>query len=209
MSHHPGRPEDFSRARGEKEVSAAPRDPLMPPPNWDTVRDGPWGSGARVKPAAEVERGPAPKGMHYTNTGSPYADLELDSRPGDDVKLGATKKDAGKADLYTLFLDYFPNAVAAVANVSEYGARKYHEKGWLKVPDGYRRYSNADLRHLKLECTEGPYDDGDSGLAHASQHAWNALARLELALRAGSIEDRRGNDIVDGKPVLGTARRVG
>lgn len=116
---------------------------------------------------------------------------------------GNVKFDHGKHPVYTLFLDYFPRACLAVANVSEYGSRKYHAKGWVSVPNAIPRYSDADLRHLMLESIEGPYDINDSGLAHAAQHAWNALARLELMLERGFIQDRRGNEIgPDGKPIL-------
>lgn len=120
-----------------------------------------------------------------------------------------SKLDYGKNPLFSLFLDYFPRAAAAVSMVSEYGSRKYVAKGWITVKDGVTRYTDADLRHLQKECIEGGYDDTDSGLSHAAQHAWNALARLELKLMNGEVENRRGNDIgPDGKPVLGTARKV-
>lgn len=138
------------------------------------------------------------------------AQAKSDAAPaGDDTAAGGTKLDYGKHAVYSLALDYFPRALGAVANVSEYGSRKYAAKGWLKVPNGKVRYSDALGRHLLKEAIEGPYDDGDSGLSHAAQAAWNALARLELMLIGGSVEDRRGNDIgPDKKPVLGTARKV-
>lgn len=116
------------------------------------------------------------------------------------------KLDAGKAPIHSLFMEYFPHAIAAVAMVSEYGARKYTPGGWKTVPDGIRRYTDADVRHLTKEVTEGAYDVTDSGLAHAAQHAWNALARLERQIVEGKVEIMRGNDIgPDSKPVLGTA----
>jgi len=129
---------------------------------------------------------------------------------GDEFRAKAGKKfDGGKAPIASLFMRYFPRAVQAVANVSEYGARKYTPEGWKTVPDGIARYGDAMARHEIKQFIEGPYDDGDSGLSHAAQVAWNAMARLELALAAGKIEDRRGNDIgSDGKPVLGTARKA-
>jgi hypothetical protein len=37
-------------------------------------------------------------------------------------------------------------------------------------------------RHLIAEEIEGPID-ASTGLSHAAQTAWNALARLELMLR--------------------------
>lgn len=127
---------------------------------------------------------------------------------GIDPKTGGAKLDADKIDYYSLFLDYFPRAVTAVAYVSEYGARKYHLKGWEKVPNGYVRYSAADVRHIMKEMMGEQFDDSDSGLSHAAQHAWNAMARLELALQAGTTQCVRGNELVGGKPVLGTSKVV-
>lgn len=127
-------------------------------------------------------------------------------------RAGATKLDYGKAQVFKLFLKYFPLAVSAVSNVSEYGLRKYNPggdgTGWQEVPDGINRYGDGLVRHLLKEVTEGGYDEKDSGLSHAAQAAWNAIARLELLLRAGKVEDRIGNELKDGKPVLGTARKA-
>lgn len=121
---------------------------------------------------------------------------------------GATKLDAGKAPVWQGFIDYFPNAMLAVAWTSDYGFRKYGEwGGWRKLPNAIRRYFDGNARHNLLNSVE-VYDDGDSGLAHAAQDAWNAMAKLELLIAEGKVEIRRGNDIVNGKPVLGTARRA-
>lgn len=124
----------------------------------------------------------------------------------------AVKYDGAKAPVVQGFLHYFPNAMMAVAWVSEYGSRKYAWRGWQDVENGIVRYTDADARHLLLEGIEGPYDDNDSGLAHAVQHAWNAMARVERMIVEKQIEVRRGNDIdkSSGKPlpVLGTARKV-
>lgn len=126
----------------------------------------------------------------------------------------ASKKDVGKPPVVRGFLNYFPRAIQAVAMVSEYGDRKYsttpglYPVQFLDVPDGQRRYADGLGRHLLKQATEGPYDDTDSGLAHAAQVAWNAMTVLEKLLRDGGLEMRRGNDIVDGSPVLGTASKV-
>lgn len=154
-----------------------------------------------------------PEGIREIDNGranDPRVQLAERARAGE--VGGARKLDAGKAQVFKLFLKYFPLATIAVSNVSEYGLRKYNPggegTGWQEVPDGVNRYSDALGRHMLKEVTEGPYDDSDSGLAHASQVAWNAMARLELLLRAGKIEDRIGNDLKAGKPVLGTARKA-
>lgn len=124
----------------------------------------------------------------------------VEAAPAGDGPGGATKLDAGKMPVVSFFLNYFPHAILAVTTVSEYGARKYAKgnpegTGWKKVPDGKRRYTDALGRHLVKEKVEGPYDDSDSGLSHAAQLAWNALARLEIMLEAGEIEDRRGREL--------------
>lgn len=95
-------------------------------------------------------------------------------------ELGA-KLDAGKSPIYRGLIDYFPNACRAVADVSAVGAKKYAWKGWNSVSDGVPRYSDALMRHLVSESYE--LLDPDTGLTHASQVAWNAMARLELILR--------------------------
>lgn len=95
------------------------------------------------------------------------------------------KLDQGKAPLFRGLLDYFPRACLAVSEISAIGAAKYAWKGWESVPDGFLRYTDALARHLVAEAIEGPYDAGPGGTGklHASQVAWNALARLELFLR--------------------------
>ena len=105
---------------------------------------------------------------------------------GISAKAPGAKLDFGKAPIFQGLIDYFPRAITAVADVSRRGAEKYSWKGWETVPDGFKRYSDALARHLTKESTEGRYDTGPNGLGpevlHASQVAWNALARLELLL---------------------------
>ena len=97
------------------------------------------------------------------------------------------KLDSGKPAVFRGLIDYFPRACIEVARISTLGASKYTWKGWESVPDGINRYSDALVRHLCAEAIEGPFDAGPKGLGadvlHASQVAWNALARLELILR--------------------------
>ena len=90
------------------------------------------------------------------------------------------KLDAGKLQV-GLMIFGFANALDAVAAVTTFGARKYTPNGWRQVPDGFNRYTDAMGRHLLAEM-KGQSHDPDSGLLHAAQTAWNALARLELLL---------------------------
>lgn len=89
------------------------------------------------------------------------------------------KLDAGKP-LAGVIGD-FGLALLAVAEIGTFGAKKYTRGGWQSVPDGITRYSDAMWRHLLKESQES--HDPDSGLTHQAHAAWNALARLELALR--------------------------
>ena len=106
--------------------------------------------------------------------------LEADPH-GRDPHAAGSKLDAGKLHIVTHFLHYFPRACAAVTEVSDYGAQKYTSRGWVDVPNGFERYSDALGRHLIAEGYES--HDADSKLSHAAQVAWNALARLELMLQ--------------------------
>jgi hypothetical protein len=98
-----------------------------------------------------------------------------------DLHRPGAKDDAEKPRL-GLVLGGFPRALRAVGEIGTFGARKYTDNGWISVPDGEARYTDALLRHL-LADFEGETLDPESGHTHAAHAAWNALARLELALR--------------------------
>ena len=91
------------------------------------------------------------------------------------------KLDAGKNRL-GLVLQGFANALEEVGRVGTFGANKYTDNGWMSVPNGHARYTDAAYRHLLKEA-QGELLDLESGLQHAAHAAWNALARLELKLR--------------------------
>jgi len=98
------------------------------------------------------------------------------------------KLDSGKVCAFRGAIDYFPRAIESVAAVSTFGASKYAWKGWETVPEGFERYSDAMVRHL-ISAGKGEAADPDSGLLHDAHTAWNALARLELKLRALESND--------------------
>jgi hypothetical protein len=106
--------------------------------------------------------------------------LETDPTGKKPNELGA-KLDAGKNRL-GLVMCGFARALQEVGKVGTYGAGKYTDNGWVEVPAGEQRYTDAMLRHLLREAT-GEEHDPDTGLRHAAHAAWNALARLDLALR--------------------------
>jgi hypothetical protein len=100
-----------------------------------------------------------------------------------------TKLDRGKARV-GLVLGGFSRALMAVSEVGTYGAQKYTDRGWVEVPNGAERYTDAMGRHLLKEAA-GEKMDEETGLLHAAHAAWNALARLDLILR--EIENREEN----------------
>ena len=93
------------------------------------------------------------------------------------VKYDAGKPRAG------LVLGGFSLALLEVSKVGTFGAEKYTDDGWTSVPNGRSRYTDAMLRHI-LQDLSGEEVDAESGIAHDAHAAWNALARLELKLRA-------------------------
>jgi len=100
---------------------------------------------------------------------------------GRDAHSPGAKLDAGKAE-FDMVLFSFPQALAAVNAIGALGAVKYTKGGFLEVPDGVRRYLNADMRH-KVKHESGELNDPDTGHLHLAHAAWNAIARLELYLR--------------------------
>lgn len=113
---------------------------------------------------------------------------------GFDAHQPGSKLDAGKLRV-GLVLMGFSRAITAVAQVGTYGAAKYTDNGWVEVPDGQRRYTDAMFRHLLAE-THGVVDE-ETGLLHAAQAAWNALARLDLYIREKERIDGVEKDICD------------
>lgn len=134
----------------------------------------------------------------YDNHGILNSTQEKDPN-GKSGKEPGSKLDAGKAPIWQGVMGYFPRAIIALASLSGYGANKYTWKGWETVPDGENRYGNAMGRHIAKEAIEGDWDldaqndpkfPGD--ILHATQIAWNAMARLELMLRRKDSEKARG-----------------
>ncbi len=102
------------------------------------------------------------------------------SRPSTGRPPGV-KLDAGKPRLGLVFMT-MARALQEVGEVATFGAEEYSDNGWLAVPDGERRYTDAMLRHLMKEAV-GEERDAGSNLRHAAHTAWNALARLDLMIR--------------------------
>lgn len=99
------------------------------------------------------------------------------------------KLDQGKNRL-GLVMFGFARALQEVGKVGTYGAQKYSDNGWMEVPDGKRRYTDAMFRHLMKEAA-GEEIDPDTQLLHAAQTAWNSLSRLELMLREKEAKESK------------------
>jgi hypothetical protein len=145
-------------------------------------------------------------------------DMETDPT-GRCAKEPGAKLDEGKV-MAGLMVEGFARALWAVAEVSTYGANKYSYRGWEKVPDGQKRYFDAQMRHTLCESM-GERNDKATGLTHAAHEAWNALARLELMLREDcfkkggfyeDLQDKRhgvcGEEDVDTESPIPPSKRV-
>ena len=97
-----------------------------------------------------------------------------------DQHAPGAKLDAGKVRL-GLVLGGFANALVEVGKVGTFGAAKYSDNGWLEVPHGEKRYTDALFRHLLTDEEV----DSESGLLHLAHACWNLLAVLELHLLEG------------------------
>ncbi len=101
---------------------------------------------------------------------------------GKSANEAGAKLDHGKNRL-GLVLGGFSQALEQVGRVGTYGANKYTDNGWMEVQNGVQRYTDAMLRH-QFKMLGGEAFDPDTGLLHAAHAAWNALAVLELKMRA-------------------------
>lgn len=89
-----------------------------------------------------------------------------------------------------LVLHGFRNALLEVSKLATFGAEKYAEDNWEFVENGYKRYTNAMLRHYLSEHT-ATSKDPETGLLEAAHIAWNALARLELLLKELQCDEKQ------------------
>lgn len=86
-------------------------------------------------------------------------------RQSQSATSGGRKFDGGKPR-YGLLP---PKALKATVEILTFGAEKYEEGNWKRVPDAQKRYFDALMRHL-WAWKDGEKDDPESGknhLAHA------------------------------------------
>lgn len=102
------------------------------------------------------------------------------------------KHDQQKPNIAILF--DCPLALAEIARVMEYGAKKYNRKNWALVEDK-ERYESASLGH-QMSFHNGEYLDDESGLQHMAHSICSQLFLLELKLRENSS---RQNEVLNAK----------
>ena len=95
------------------------------------------------------------------------------------------KIDQGKVRMH-LITGGMARAITEVAKVATFGAAKYTDGGWTSVPDGFRRYEDAQQRHAAARHMNETHDQ-ESQLPHLAHEAWNALAKLDLYLREKAV----------------------
>lgn len=97
------------------------------------------------------------------------------------------KYDTGKPRIGEMIKD-FAIPLLEVCKVWEFGANKYAKSNWKKVENGEDRYTNAMIRHLLVEDTEG--NDVEMQIEHYAAVAWNALARIKF-LKEGENDEEK------------------
>ena len=111
------------------------------------------------------------------------AALESTDRHLSSVDLHAPGAKDDKAKPMAGVLLDFSRALQLVADVGTYGAKKYKRQGWVTLPEGSQRYTDALVRHLLAMDVDPDGLDKETGLPHLAHIAWNALAVLELQAR--------------------------
>lgn len=111
---------------------------------------------------------------------------------GLDQHQAGAKVDAGKVRMH-LITGGMARAITEVAKIATFGAAKYTDNGWISVPDGFRRYEDAQQRHAAKRHM-GEELDSDSGLLHLAHECWNAMAKLDLHLREVSALKEASSD---------------
>jgi hypothetical protein len=96
-----------------------------------------------------------------------------------------TPAEYAKPPLASGLLDYFPDALAAVAEVSRVGSLQHHpDKPMHWDKDKPADHADSLMRHfMKRGATDG------DGQLHSAKTAWRALALLQLEIEAQALWD--------------------
>ena len=104
-------------------------------------------------------------------------------------RLSADSKERKGIPLARGFLDYFPNAMAEVAKLSQLANEKHNPGQEMHWSFGKSNdHADCELRHM---IDRGEIDDED-GLLHDVKKAWRAMADLETTLIARGAKPGRG-----------------
>lgn len=93
---------------------------------------------------------------------------------------GSGLKFDGDKSRWSLLMGGMPKALAGVAAVLTFGAKKYAAHSWKQVENNKERYRDALYRHLN-QLEAGELVDAESGLSHWDHIACNALFLSELS----------------------------
>lgn len=172
-----------------------PKDEMPPPASTEALPDC---NCAQCKPR---ETGPTcghcgevlPKGWHCSwhdhgchHTPPKYVGAEfmqVDPSTREDY-YGGSAEDRKKVPLATGCLDYFPNALAAVAHCSWVGNKQHHPGEplhWDKAKSN--DHADCAMRHFAQRRER----DSD-GTLHLAKACWRMLAELETELEKGGAE---------------------
>lgn len=111
--------------------------------------------------------------------------------------MEAKKYDKGKVRM-----DLVPlSTIKDVAAILTMGAEKYSENSWQELPDFWKRYKAALLRHLTA-IDEGELIDSESGLPHIDHVLCNAMFLSwgyhhgkAISINTKDIENERNSEI--------------
>ena len=85
-------------------------------------------------------------------------------------------KDGVKYDQQKRRFSLFPTrTLYAIIDVLEYGAKKYEEENWRKVPDARKRYYDAAMRHINDWWLGETHDTGVCHMAPFTDPDGNVL----------------------------------
>lgn len=148
--------DDMKRRGFEAYAAPLPEnpDPANPPPDPNAPKLKTYSAKGRVDPEDMSK---------VVMQGNP---VHIDMHAKGDLTGSGVKHDSEK-----LRLDLLPwDALEPVARVLQFGAKKYDDDNWRKVPDQRRRYFAAALRHLSA-WKRGEKIDPESGLPHLAHAA--------------------------------------
>ena len=100
------------------------------------------------------------------------------------LKQEGYRDDEGKPPIHLIPAE----AILMLANIFEYGSKKYGDRNWEKGMDWSRMYASA-MRHM-LAFWMGENDDRESGYQHMAHATWNCMALMCYVFWGIGFDDR-------------------